>query len=93
MLEEEKDDVDLEMIKDLVKVFFDEKNDQFITNNEHMDCTLKEARENFEKDYLEYNLSKYNFNISKMSSKIGMERTALYRKLKLMKIINTGLKE
>ena len=93
MLEEEKDEIDLVMIKELVKVFFDEKNNQFIDNNEHMDCTLKEARENFEKDYLEYNLSKYNFNISKMSSKIGMERTALYRKLKLMKINNTGLKE
>ena len=93
MLEEEKDDIDLPMIKDLVKDFMDEKNIPFLNNQEHMDCTLKKARENFEKDYLLYNLSKYNFNISKMSSKIGMERTALYRKLKLMKINSTGLKE
>ena len=49
MLEEEKDDIDLDMIKELVKVFFDEKNNQFIANKVHMDCTLKEARENLKK--------------------------------------------
>ena len=42
---------------------------------------LKIAREIFEKKYLEYNLNKFNNNISKMSNEIGMERTALYRKL------------
>ena len=51
-----------------------------------MDTTLKIARDNFERDYLKHNLSKFKNNISKMSFEIGMDRTALYRKLKSMKI-------
>jgi len=47
---------------------------------------LKKAREIFEKKYLEYNLNKFNNNISVMSDEIGMERTALYRKLKSLNI-------
>ena len=59
-----------------------EKKDNF----EYLDYNIKEARESFEKNYLIYNLKKYNNNISQVSQKIGMERTALYRKLKLLKI-------
>ena len=55
-------------------------------NFEYLDYTIKQARESFEKNYLNYNLKKYNNNISEVSAKIGMERTALYRKLKLLKI-------
>ena len=47
---------------------------------------MKEARENFEKKFLEKSLKKYNFNINRVSSVIKMERTALYRKLKSLKI-------
>jgi len=43
---------------------------------------LKEARENFEKEYLTVQLKKFNGNISKMAIFIGMERSALHRKLK-----------
>ena len=43
---------------------------------------LKEARENFEKEYLTTQLKKFGGNISKMSKFIGMERSALHRKLK-----------
>ena len=42
----------------------------------------KEARENFEKEYLTTQLKKFNGNISKTASFIGMERSALHRKLK-----------
>ncbi len=55
-------------------------------SNESMNLNLKEAREEFEKKYLIYNLEKFKYNVSKMSSKIGMERTALYRKLKTLNI-------
>ena len=55
-------------------------------NFEYLDYNIKLARESFEKDYLSYNLKKYNNNISQVSERIGMERTALYRKLKLLKI-------
>ena len=47
---------------------------------------IKNAREMFEKKYLEHNLNKFKKNISKMSNEIGMERTALYRKLKSLNI-------
>jgi two-component system nitrogen regulation response regulator NtrX len=43
---------------------------------------LKEARENFEKEYLTTQLKKFDGNISKTAKFIGMERSALHRKLK-----------
>ena len=49
---------------------------------------LKEARENFEKEYLTTQLKKFNGNISKTANFIGMERSALHRKLK-----GLGIKE
>ena len=45
---------------------------------------LKEARENFEKEYLTTQLKKFGGNISKMAQFIGMERSALHRKLKTL---------
>ena len=47
---------------------------------------LKEARENFEKEYLTTQLKKFGGNISKMAKFIGMERSALHRKLKGLNI-------
>ena len=47
---------------------------------------LKDAREKFEKDYLTSQLKKYKGNISKTAEFIGMERSALHRKLKTLGI-------
>ncbi len=47
---------------------------------------LKEAREQFEKEYLTIQLKKNHGNISKTADFIGMERSALHRKLKLLGI-------
>ena len=47
---------------------------------------LKEAREYFEKEYLTTQLKKHHGNISKTADFIGMERTALHRKLKSLGI-------
>jgi two-component system nitrogen regulation response regulator NtrX len=49
---------------------------------------LKEAREKFEKEYLTVQLKKFNGNISKTANFVGMERSALHRKLK-----GLGIKE
>ena len=49
---------------------------------------LKEAREHFEKEYLTTQLKKHHGNISKTADFIGMERSALHRKLK-----GLGIKE
>ena len=47
---------------------------------------LKAARERFETQYLLSQLSRFNGNISKTASFIGMERSALHRKMKSLDI-------
>ena len=47
---------------------------------------LKEAREKFEKNYLTSQLKKNKGNISKTAEFVGMERSALHRKLKTLGI-------
>ena len=66
------------------------KNNNFddqITENS-LSVPLKEAREKFEKEYLTIQLKKFNGNISKTATFVGMERSALHRKLK-----GLGIKE
>ena len=55
-------------------------------NENNFELSLKEARNNFEKDYLLSQIKRFNGNIKKISEFTGMERTALYRKLKSLKI-------
>ena len=47
---------------------------------------LKNARKIFEKNYLQSQIKRFNGNISKTASFIGMERSALHRKLKQLGI-------
>ena len=47
---------------------------------------LKEARIKFEKDYLSTQIKKHKGNISKTAEFVGMERSALHRKLKTLGI-------
>ena len=54
--------------------------------NNNLSYPLKEAREQFEKNYLTNQLKKNNGNISKTADFIGMERSALHRKLKSLGI-------
>jgi len=52
-------------------------------NGEHiMALPLREARETFEREYLVAQISRFGGNISRTASFIGMERSALHRKLK-----------
>jgi two-component system, NtrC family, nitrogen regulation response regulator NtrX len=46
------------------------------------DQPLRDARDAFEKAYLEYQLHKHGGNVSQMAEEVGMERTHLYRKLR-----------
>ena len=62
----------------------DYSKDQTSTNNH--DLSLKEARMEFEKEYLLSQIRRFSGNISKVSEFTGMERTALYRKLKSLNI-------
>jgi DNA-binding NtrC family response regulator len=47
---------------------------------------LREAREQFERDYLIYQLKKAGGSVGKLSESVGMERTHLYRKLRSLGI-------
>ena len=49
-----------------------------------MGVPLREARETFEREYLAIQIRRFSGNISKTANFIGMERSALHRKLKLL---------
>lgn len=49
-----------------------------------MGVPLREARESFEREYLRVQIRRFSGNISKTAGFIGMERSALHRKLKLL---------
>ncbi|MGM0679908.1 MAG: sigma-54-dependent transcriptional regulator [Pseudomonadota bacterium] len=50
------------------------------------DLPLREAREQFERDYLEYQLRKARGSVGKVAQAVGLERTHLYRKLRSLGI-------
>jgi DNA-binding NtrC family response regulator len=47
-----------------------------------LELDMREAREFFEKKYLQKQLELCNYNVSELARKVGQERTNLYRKLK-----------
>jgi two-component system nitrogen regulation response regulator NtrX len=49
-----------------------------------MGMPLREAREAFEREYLKAQISRFNNNISRTAEFVGMERSALHRKLKAL---------
>lgn len=52
--------------------------------NAIMTAPLREARENFEREYLKVQIKRFSGNISRTANFIGMERSALHRKLKIL---------
>ncbi len=50
------------------------------------DLPLREAREQFEREYLQYQLEKAGGSVGKLAEAVGMERTHLYRKLRTLGI-------
>ena len=50
------------------------------------DLPLRQAREQFEHDYLDYQLKQVEGNVSKLAELVQMERTHLYRKMRSLKI-------
>ena len=51
---------------------------------------LREAREHFEREYLVAQINRFGGNISRTASFVGMERSALHRKLKSLGVITTS---
>ena len=75
------EDVD-KIISESLKISLVKENN----NEDAFQFPLKEAREKFEKNYLEIQLNRHNGNVSKTADYIGMERSALHRKLKSLGI-------
>jgi Response regulator containing CheY-like receiver, AAA-type ATPase, and DNA-binding domains len=73
-----------EKVLNIIKESLSQSNEESFSINETLLFPLREARENFEKEYLTTQLKKFGGNISKTAKFVGMERSALHRKLKLL---------
>tara|TARA_B100002019_G_C21124708_1_gene525188 strand:- start:381 stop:872 length:492 start_codon:yes stop_codon:yes gene_type:complete len=60
--------------------------EEILTDHNVISLPLKNARRVFEKHYLQSQINRFDGNISKTASFIGMERSALHRKLKQLGI-------
>ncbi len=75
---------DEDKILNIIKESLTQYSDKQFSLNETLSIPLREARENFEKEYLITQLKKFSGNISKTAKFVGMERSALHRKLKIL---------
>jgi two-component system nitrogen regulation response regulator NtrX len=64
--------------------------DMHNSRHEMLGLPLREAREYFERDYLASQVHRFGGNISKTAEFIGMERSALHRKMKQLGIVAGG---
>jgi two-component system nitrogen regulation response regulator NtrX len=62
-------------------------------NADVLSMPLREARELFERQYLSSQISRFGGNISRTSNFVGMERSALHRKLKLLGLTSSPNQE
>lgn len=59
-------------------------------SNEYLFLPLREARELFEQRYLVSQINRFSGNVSKTANYIGMERSALHRKMKSLNIVSNA---
>jgi two-component system nitrogen regulation response regulator NtrX len=52
--------------------------------------SLREARELFEREYLLTQINRFGGNISRTANFVGMERSALHRKLKSLGVVTSN---
>ena len=64
----------------------DELENKVFDNDNSLELNIKDARGRFEREYFLSQIKRFNGNMSKVSDFTGMERTALYRKLKSLNI-------
>ena len=73
-----------EKILNIIKESIKQRENDIFNASDTLLVPLKEARVNFEKEYLTSQLKKFGGNINKTAKFVGMERSALYRKLKIL---------
>ena len=65
----------------------DSKDGQIVLSSNIATFSLREARELFEREYLLTQINRFGGNISRTASFVGMERSALHRKLKSLGVV------
>lgn len=70
------------------KKVVDDTDDKLVLDERVLQLPLREARERFERYYLLTQVHKFGGNISKTAEFIGMERSALHRKLKSLEVFS-----
>ena len=73
-------------INDLPPEILKKESEKNKSPNENYNIPLKEARKKFEKNYLQKQLIRFKGNIARTSSFVGMDRSALHRKIKELDI-------
>ena len=71
-------------IINIIKESLSKSLDNNFSVTDTLSVPLREARETFEKEYLISQIKKFGGNISKTAKFVGMERSALHRKLKIL---------
>jgi len=78
------DDLPQEVVSGNAGTTVSDKGDSFVS------MPLREAREAFERDYLIAQINRFGGNVSRTASFIGMERSALHRKLKALGVTTSN---
>jgi len=65
-------------------------NEQAPNSERIISMPLRDAREHFEREYLQAQIDRFDGNISRTASFVGMERSALHRKLKSLGLGSNG---
>ena len=73
-----------EKIMNIIKESLSKSVEDNFSVTDTLSIPLREARESFEKEYLVSQLKKFGGNISKTAKFVGMERSALHRKLRIL---------
>ncbi|MBM4404008.1 MAG: sigma-54-dependent Fis family transcriptional regulator, partial [Candidatus Cloacimonetes bacterium] len=75
------------IIKHLNNKIYKYQDESSLTMNKYfMQGRIRDSMYDYERDYLIFHLSRHNWNVSQTSRSIGLERTTLYKKMKLMNI-------
>ncbi|MDD5214812.1 MAG: sigma-54 dependent transcriptional regulator [Methylococcales bacterium] len=78
--------IELDEVKNTLGKITGDSSSPMLSVPEFYNLPLKEARDHFEKAYLEYHFERTGGSVAKLSAAVGMERTHLYRKLHSLRI-------
>lgn len=84
LLTDSEEEITLDEIEK--EISYTSKSDEPLVKQDLLSLPLREAREQFERAYLQQQLVLCNGKVGKLAQRVGMERTHLYRKLRSLGI-------